>query len=283
MMGERRIIPVTPNKRRSPALYELIASTQGAEAPAVGTGTARASSAVSASPAARGAASLRADEPPVAQERVLGLTPGSRLSIPIGFAFTALAVMIGLVLGAYALGYNTMQKKAQAIREQEAAHEARGVIDPTNLPSGLLELPVRRPGATDRSGASGVPIKPPDPESTKTATAPPPAPAKLTLVKSTKDDPRKTGMNYPVVATLPIKEATAAGEYLVARGYATVLAPSPRDSRLFMVIPLTPIDRDGFKSRANEQVERSLKEIGRSFKREARGATDFFDLFWVKY
>lgn len=354
MMGERRIIPVTPNKRRAPALYELIGNkdrdppegTQPLAASPVGTGAQRAptpavppsAAAVARAPAAPARpapletarpsapapaitaaptiATPRVLEPtpqaapsrpaPVGSEddedgtKVFGITPGSRLNIPVGFAFIAMAVVIAAVLGAYMLGYDKRNREARLEEERLAAREGGAIVDPTRLPIDGATDPAPRQvtpptsvsarsspgsgsGAQNPPRGTNTPANPP----ANTANPREPAPTianqpRLIVVKTPKEDPRNDGMNYPTVASLPIKEATAAGEYLVSKGYATALVPSPSDSRLFMVIPLIGVERSNYQ-KGSEAAARTLRDLGRAFKRDQKGATDFNDLFWMKY
>ena len=304
MMGERRIIPITPNKRRTPALYELITSkaipadeppappapapSQPAPAqparqqPAAPTphrppptASAPASQAAAPRPVTVAPTAFTAADEEPENDRVLGLTPGSRLNIPVGFAFIALAIVIAALLGAYMLGYTKMQKLAQAEKDREAVQEGSGIIDPTAQP---LRVPidpapnrVQTPANTPRQPVAAPPTEQPQP-----------AGARVIFAKSPKEDPRKVGLNYPTVATLPIKEATAAAEYLVSKGHPTVVAPSTSDSRLFTVVPLIGLERDGYQKNS-EAAARTLRELGRAFKRDLKGATDFNDLYWKKF
>jgi len=204
---------------------------------------------------------------------VLGISPGSRLNLPIGFAFVAMAIVIAVVIGAYALGYSKREKEYKQKQELDAAREPGMVKDPL---AGLMDPSAPAPGA-----GAAPPQAPVD-----TRAEPPPEPARqssaqLYVVKTLKDDPRKAGVNYPTVATLPFKEASAAGQFLVAKGYSVALVPAPRDPKLLMVVPLIGLDRDGFR-RDKDSIEKTLKDLGRSYKRDQKGASDFFDLFWVK-
>lgn len=288
MMGERRIIPVTPNKRRAPALYELIGNKPPQPTPPpVAAAPSRAAPATA--PAARPVPVAEPKRPAVAamerelaggdtedSERVLGITPGSRLNIPVGFAFIGLAVVIAVVLGAYMLGYNKSETKFKADQQRQAAEEGGGIVDPTASPFSDLE----------KSAAARQPTRPDPvvtaPPANKPVAEPEKPAAKVYIVKSPKEDPRRDGLNYPTVATLPIKEATATAEYLVSKGYSAALVPARNDNRLFMVMPLVGLDREGYQKN-KDSIERTLRDLGRAFKRDLKGAADFNDLFWVKY
>ncbi len=310
MMGERRIIPVTPNKRRAPALYELIAPKprEDPEAAAPASRTPATPPAPTPAPAPRPAAPqprepepapaprhvvpqpaprpvavapttyqpVEDDEP--ASDKVLGITPGSRLNIPVGFAFVAIALVIAAVIAAYSLGYNKMEQQAAKEKASELQRQNQGIVDPTatNVPTLTSGTdPTAQPTTASATRPAPKP-QPPAPEAK-------PAPAaKVTVVKSPKEDPRKPGLNYPTVATLPIKEATAAAEYLVSKGYPTILAPSSNDSRLFTVVPLIGLERENYQ-KSSEAEARKLRDLGRAFKRDQKGATDFNDLFWKKF
>lgn len=366
MMGERRIIPVTPNKRRAPALYELIgnkdrdppappaappfAPPSAAQPPAAPSAAAPAPAPVApprpevarAVPArpdpgrtapleqprpahvpahgvpavtpsiatprtlepapARGpmahapnapASPTRAEteEDDAPDTKVFGITPGSRLNIPVGFAFIAMAVVIAAVLGAYMLGYDKRTKEGRQEQERLAARESGGIVDPTRLPLGDLTpsepsrptpggVPTPTRGGTQAPPANAAPGKEPTVPAAGAGAAP--GTPRVIVVKSSKDDPRRDGLNYPTVASLPIKEATAAAEFLVSKGYATALVPSPSDSRLFMVIPMIGVERANYQ-KASESASKTLRDLGRAFKRDQKGATDFNDLFWKKY
>ncbi|MBN8645050.1 MAG: hypothetical protein J0L61_07390, partial [Planctomycetes bacterium] len=203
-----------------------------------------------------------------------GITPGSRLNIPVGFAFIGLAVVIAVVLGAYMLGYNKSEKKFKADQQRQEAQESAGIVDPTAPKFSDLEQ-----AAAPRQASRPDPVTAPPP--TKPAEPEKPA-ARFVVVKTAKEDPRKDGLNYPTVATLPIKEATATAEYLLSKGYSAALVPARNDNRLFMVIPLVGLDREGYQKN-KDSVERTLRDLGRAFKRDQKGAADFNDLFWVKY
>lgn len=300
MMGERRIIPVTPNKRKSPALYELIApksrpeTERPAAAPAAPSSPAAPAQPAARSPAPASASSnipatrpapvsvapreLAADDPLDQDEKFLGLSPGSRLNIPIGFAFIGMAVVIAAVIVAYSLGYGTREKELKNDAAKTAANDARGIVDPIADPSPFDSGAPQTPGQP----SNGVAKPAPRPEPAPVKEQPKTAAAKVYIVKGAKDDPRRPGTNYPVVARLPIKESTAAAEFLVSKGVPTAVVPSS-DPRLFLVVPLTGLERGAFGTTARDATEKTLKDIGRAFKREQKGATDFFDLFWDKF
>lgn len=300
MMGERRIIPVTPNKRRAPALYELIAPkprdgvdapepaaratpptpTPSQPAPQQTPRPAQQAPATQPRPVAVAPATYDGDDDEPPSDKVLGITPGSRLNIPVGFAFVGVALVIAAIIAAYSLGFNKSERRTKERDDEQLQLQNQGIVDPTanNIP-GILG------GAPAGTNPAGNVAQPP-----KQTNAPKPQPpaedakpaVRVTLVKSSKDDPRKPGFNYPTVATLPIKEATAAAEYLVSKGYPTILAPSSSDTRLFVVVPLIGLERENYQ-KSSEAEARKLREIGRAFKRDQKGASDFNDLFWKKF
>ena len=297
MMGERRIVPQAPNKRRSPALYELIAGQSRDDVPgaAAGTPTPRTPptstgvAGVEAKPSAARVQQPVRVEPAVRhapfedEDRVLGISPGRVLRVPIGYVFMGVFVVLVALFTTYTIGYKQRDNLAQRDKELAAQNETRQIVDPMiqrSLPPAAVTHP---PTATPPVAA------PPTHANTKSITDPTENPAagssssaaRLTVVEKPADDPRQVGLNYAVVATLPLREATAAGQYLASKGFGVALVPLS-DKKLWQVTPTRGFEGDKYQAAEGKAFEKSIKDLGKAFKRDMKGASDFSDLFWRK-
>ncbi len=110
------------------------------------------------------------------------------------------------------------------------------------------------------------------------------------------EDPRERGHNYLVVATLFRQDATAAAQFLTDSGVpCVVVAPEGKspDSLLqdrrsnWLVVARQGFSTEEYKLPSSQtrraDLERRVKQIGRRWKQDKKGSTDFADSFWDKF
>lgn len=268
--------------RRAPALYELIRGPVKMSAPS-GAGVAPAAPASPApearpAPQPRAAAASAAMPPPAGADEAPGgplfAGPGRSIAVPVGYFWISAGALVLLLIGAYAIGYKQHEREVAALRAQQAEQQFEGVVDPTNAP------------ATIHTPATNAPVNPglitqaqPDPQTMAAGSSPAP---RLIVITKNQDDPREAGLNYFIVANLPPAEAERAGQFLVSKGVAAMVAPADTKGlcqvvalRGFPAGTLDEADCTAFKDR--------LRAIGREYKRAQKGPTDFADLFPRKH
>jgi len=244
-------------KRRSPALYELVRVRQ--------RGGPFAENQPSYAPKKTG------DEAEELAETGW-LMGGRTIRVPVGYVFVFMGLGFALLFGGYFLGYFTRNREIQADAAQVARNDLAGIEDPTlrNVPvkSGLIDVE-----DDDRAGSR----QGKKPQQAASRTLPNPY-----LVDDWVDDPRAPGMNYFIVATQPPDEALKASQFLAERGLA--IARLPVDNRgLAIVIVLEPVAPGEAGSPRVRQLEAEIKRLGRAYKREHGGGTDFESAYLKKY
>jgi len=108
------------------------------------------------------------------------------------------------------------------------------------------------------------------------------------------DDPRMPGNDYLIVESLTLKDAEPAARFLVENGVPAVVVPPQgvdaaklsQDPRgMWWVIVRQGLTSEEFKSgdpRKN-QLLAAVKKIGRRWKQDHKGSTDFSTAFWRLY
>ncbi len=95
-------------------------------------------------------------------------------------------------------------------------------------------------------------------------------------------DPRREGMNYFVLAHYPRSEAQRLSDFLGRGGVETFIAAS-HNAGLFQVLALEGFSRDEIKSERRTRLEQRLRQLGREWKEQHKGAGDLSDLFLSRY
>ncbi len=180
----------------------------------------------------------------------LQLTRG--VAVALGVVVVALFV-VGFQLGKHA---GTGRLSGEERSNQKLAAARGGTINPALL-------------KTERSGQSG-------------GTALNPGQKTAVQAGAAARDPRRVGMNYYCLATMPLKYRAEA-EKAVA-----FLKSNEVDARVFVVQNrmLQVIVLKGFEkpsSREAKRYENLLRSLGRTWKAEHRGWSDWSDLYAIKY
>lgn len=279
--------------RSAPALYELIrgpeakqpkGKSESAPAPALGPAPIAPAAIPNPQPAApaqeiapaRQAEPMRAPAPNVqprpiaedAQTESGGLFAGgsAMVAVPVVRVWLGVGVVVLLLIGAYLVGY---QQHAREVRDRSIEATQRefneGVVDPA-LTNGQPN-----PGLITQT--------PTKPETLARGTDPA---IGLVIIQKPENDPRHAGLNYFVLANLPRDEAERAARFVVDQGVAAgVMAADNRG--LCQVVALRGFPAGTLDEKATVQFKERLRSIGRQYKREQKGPTDFADMFPKKH
>lgn len=232
------------------------------------------------------------------------LSGGRTLRVPLGWVFVAAALLVGLCWLAYEGGF-----RRGSSSEREKRIVAQGPIvgpeqDPLNArpaapkpieaqskPPAAGTLPGspsggNQPAAAGKPGGTakpqtGGPTKPlPSPGASSATQAAPTQTAPQPFV--TGADPRTAGMNYFVLARLPQDEAEKAAAYLSKNGVAAAVVPSdnPKFQHVITTRGFVGSDLNGPEA---SRLKSEIRRIGRAFKAETKGPTDFADLYPRKH
>lgn len=196
---------------------------------------------------------------------------GRTIRVPAGYLFVVAAVIVAAGLVGYVIGYGRAERLAEADAVRRA-QQSVPVNDPLtegpinlNLTAPSPEAPTpdeRRPAAGERDEGSAE-------------SAPPQEPAE------TDGDPRTPDLNYYVlVRDLPAEGARLV-EWLEARGVAAMTEPV--SGGLVKVIVLEGFPRGQASSARALAFREHLRELGRRWKRDHRGSSDFSDLYLEKH
>lgn len=211
------------------------------------------------------------------------LSPGKIVKMPVGYMFFAGAAILAIVFAAYVAGYKKMETKSEAQRRAIVERDFENPVDP------LIGLRLQNQAAGAAAQFTGtVAASPTQPMANAPRSIaqqkPAQTPAGLIEVTPGTPDPRQSGLNYLVAATLPPDEARKAGEFLVDRGLAVALVRvNNRSSRLEVQI-LRGISREQYRrGDLKLQIEEQVRSLGRTFARDHRGGDDFGSCWWKKF
>jgi hypothetical protein len=264
-------------RRSTPALFEVLGGATvgrrtGASAPpppprpiVVNAPDTRPEAAEAPSPLPR---EPWADEP--ASPRGLGLQ--RRFNISISIMLLAAAGVIGLSVLTWSAAYEAgkSEAKAEAARELRLQSSGSAVRDPLNS-----DLPLN-PGLV------------------KQASVPAPAPGGSTTVPPSPahgGDPREAGKNYLQLITTDRREAEGIVKFLGENGVAAFMigvdggGSTAKNPARFTVLASRGITREELQARvpARTELEQAIDRLGKVWKGERRGSTDFSGKIWSKH
>ena len=207
--------------------------------------------------------------------------PGE-LRVPMTRVYMAVAVVLILVVGAWAAGYRL---------GYGAGKDEMGRV----VGAEPIVPPVRTPAETDPGvGATGLPTPATGGSARPSAQTPrTPAGAWVLLPEGQRGvDPRTPGSNYLELATLPADQAADALGFLASRGVRAIGVPvdsGTRDAnnpaRYTLVSLGLAVPSGQFRSMGEQrrEHERRVEAIGADWKRERRGGSDFSQTLWRRY
>ncbi len=195
------------------------------------------------------------------------LSPGRVIRVPAGYLFFAAAGVVLIFVLGWTLGHRQATAHAQ---RAEAARQAEQwpVSDPL-----LAEAPLN-PGLIAANTSPQA-----DSGSSRKAAAPGRAPASAPTAGG---DPRVSGLNYYIVARYDAPTAERAAEFLTRHGLAAGAFPD-NNPRLYLVVVLRGFPGGELDSAEARQVRQEIARLGRLWKGEERGPSDFSDAYPAKH
>ncbi|MBL8745906.1 MAG: hypothetical protein JNK58_06065 [Phycisphaerae bacterium] len=279
--------------KNAPALLELIAKGRSTEparpvasstrAPAVMAAPAMptAKPELSPPPATHHAPAAAPDDTSIAG----WFSPGRAVRVPTGYLVPLALLVLILVVGSYTTGYQRRKSEEIRLQSDTAAQEMAALVDPLNQPPAATppkpqpkSPPPQAQKATNPS-APAISTKLPEnrPNSTQSGRS-----AGVVIVKTPADDPRQSGLNYLIAATLPPDEAEKAASFLVSRGLETAVVTADNASLRWVVV-LQGVAAKDLSGPAAKALEQRLQTLGREYKQVLKGPTVFNDPWWKKH
>jgi len=192
-----------------------------------------------------------------------GLIQRTTLRVPLGYVLVAVAGVAAAVLLAYSIGYQAGQNRRDRMDAQRLAGQAD------------RQAPTRDPLLAPSAGpATAAPTAEPDDTGPSD-----PAPARA----ATDGDPRTPGLNYFIVALYPEDLARRAAAFLRERGVDAAVVPNNASRNLYHVVSLRGFPRREVGTPAYTEHRALLMRLGRVWKREHDGPTDFSDAWAARY
>lgn len=203
--------------------------------------------------------------------------PGPGLVLPWPVLLGGVGVLVAVVAVIAMLAFN-----AGANRERDQLLPKDGEPPVVGRPANPREPqpadPLRETGA---SRAGDTP-------------APPRSDAAKAALPVYGDDPREAGKNYLIIERLMFDDAMAAAEFLTANGVpSVVVAPEgtavsdlqQQPRAIWLVVARDGFTRDEFRadSARAEEIKNSVIRLGRRWKQDHKGSTNFANCYWNKF
>ena len=267
---------MAPNRKNSPALYELV----GRRYPRQG-----------GVPTGEPDAPVQPVAEPDVDERPPLIGPGRVVRLPVGYFFFGAALVIGAGVGGWALGYQQREREYQAELRAQAEAATVGLIEPLDGPEVNPDLlsegftpvgsPARPAGA---AGTAGTTARTPEARPGDGAERAPAGPRGVVVQDRGQPDPRQAGSNYAIVASLGRDRAVELAEFLGERG-VEVAVLSPNNAGLSSVVSLRGFPEGTYRSEARREHDSMLRRLGREWASRGGWRRDFDDseMFWMLY
>jgi hypothetical protein len=198
--------------------------------------------------------------------------------IPIGYVIVAGGLALALAVVAYLIGYSRAEANAESERRRVLQTEL-DMVDPLNAPSGTLANPQTTQNAPTGGAAPTQTTTRPPQANQPGATQTPPTGAQR-QAGALERDPRVPGLNYWVIARLGPDEARRAAAYLQASGVDVAVVETNSD-KFREVIASTGFE--GLSSPEAARLKSRILELGRLYRVQEKGPTDFSDMYARKF
>lgn len=220
------------SKPRQPALYELMATPRAERVPAP--------------PSERPSPS----EPPPSR-----FSAGRAIRVPAGYLWLGGGIGLGVLVGAFSLGYLRGQGDARREYEQEwlAVNQPRLPVPPPEISNAISPLPLERP-LVERARRE-PPGEQRAPEGVRTATGWGPI----------GSDPRRAGLNYFVLIHTQRGNAERLAKFYREHG-VEAYAMQAKNGSLYRVVALPGYARGERSSEAVGRLEQRIKDAQRKWK-----------------
>lgn len=310
--GNGQAAPVADNSPERPHMKAVSAASEGAarrtERASGGEGVLGVAPGRSAGPASVPAVAPGREPEAREMPRTMGRisAAGGTLRMPVNYAYIGLSVVLVLALLAWTTGYMVGGRNAdeKARREIESATGGGAPRDPL-AEGGGSGAPVggSQPGVGEAGGRQPSPSVARPPAAPQATSAPgpaslaglPPRTERRTRFLSSDGffttDPRTAGLNYfCLVSRLPEADAARAVEFLGRHGVLAVGVEGERstaNNRFFELYTLEGLTREEYAreggSTRRDAHESMLAELGRRWKAEERGTSDFSRPQWYRF
>lgn len=203
------------------------------------------------------------------------LGPGRAVRVPTGYMLFGVAAVLAAALGGYMFGWVQKEREQNTAERLEAQRTAGTLTEP------LGDQPISRPQPKPTQTSTGTRPGPSNSGATSTPAATPAIPGVIVVQKGVAD-PRASGKNYAVVASLGKDRSLELAEFLAGAGVE--IAVLPRNTvGLYPVVSLSGFAKDEFRTKARQDHENRLRELGKQFAKQGGGRKDFSDLWWSLY
>jgi len=203
------------------------------------------------------------------------LSPGRVIRVPVGYLLVGLAGFVALGVGAYSIGYQVGQQRA---RERIAQLEAAG--SPPVATQDPLMTTGEEPSASGADKAASAPSD--RTASGSSAVGAASADSEESSANPANGDPRTPGMNYFIVAYYPPGEAARAAAFLRDNGVEAAVVQT-NSERFRYVVSLKGFPAGTLDSAEARRHEALLRQLGRRWKRDHNGPSDFSDMWALKH
>lgn len=223
-------------------------------------------------------------EPPT--ERAGPTELGSKtVTLPMVWVYAGVGLILLIVFAGYGIGYKLGTASTRDAERRAATQDAERVFVDDPLQS---RTPSRLPDDEQASAARPAPSGDAGPQRTQTGVTVYLGDGRL------GPDPRRAGVNYLELVTLPRSQATEAVRYLSGSGEEAIAVPvselDPRrrasnTSDSFRVIALglaVPGDRFSSSADARRRFEIRIARLGKAWAADG-GASDFSDPLWRRF
>lgn len=300
--GERAPTPDSPTTPKNPSAPKPEKQEPKPSVQSSGPSTAQAPSAAQAPSSARQTAwdstggVSRAERSAAAMlDEPVSTDSGITLSVPK--FYTLIAIALVLIVGAWAGGYQIGKRdgKDEMSRFVSDQPVVRPAESQPNTGQPTNQIPNQRPETTagnnaaqtptDSSGSAGT-----QPQNSPRASA---ASSVMTAGGYRAQDPRTSGMNYLVLATLPTEQAADAIAFMDSNGLTIIGVPqldsrgssanNPSRYTLYSLGLAIPGNRWSAMSSQRLEHQQMIASLGAEWQRERRGGSDFSQTNWEKY
>lgn len=229
------------------------------------------------------------------------ITPGRTMRVPVGYIFLAAAALLTATLASYMFGF----RRGGVARERElvALRADAAVRGPAKDPL-LADQNAQRPPVAPTNTRAGGEIDaaeaasalgplvagttaPNAPSSAEPASKPAASRDPLVIEDSTRV-PLAAGLNYYIIDRLRPDEALAAARYLRLHGveaavFSTRILFPGDSSSLRLVVALKGFAPGEVSSPESKTYASRIREIGRRWRAEENGVSDFSTMYAAKY
>ncbi len=237
----------------------------------------------------------KADTAPMSNPHDSWLSQGKTYRIPAGYIVMAVILLVLLPIVSYSIGFQVSKNQHAAAQTKESLDQYSKINDPTlaNNQARSATLPqsnpANNPTTTTNSPAGSSPAntganRPIDLAAGSTPQNTPAAgPIQGVKLGSGDPDRRTVGLNYYILASfLQTEEADRAVDFFAANGVA-VMRQAPNNRGLCTLVALEGFPSGDTQSQRARDYKATLLKLGREYKRNHRGGTDFSDLYLKKH